>query len=92
MLLRAVCPSFGELATFKDEWDGADVESEGTRLLPATARHVLLNLLWYEAPVKLTELALWVRERKSEGGAAGERRCVALIRRPRAAMLLFVWL
>jgi hypothetical protein len=35
-------------------------------------------MLWLEDDVTIGEVALWVRERKSEGGERGERRCVVL--------------
>ncbi|GAA5844088.1 hypothetical protein JCM3766R1_004518 [Sporobolomyces carnicolor] len=66
------------------------------RLLPLTARHIVLNLLWLESSrddsnmdqddedddsvqetsseITLREMALWVRERKSDGGDKSERR------------------
>ncbi|BGP00606.1 RNA polymerase II transcription factor B subunit 2 [Rhodotorula toruloides ATCC 204091] len=44
------------------------------RLLPVTSRHIVLNMLWYEEVVRVRDVALWVRERKSEGGDKGERR------------------
>ncbi|GAA5821770.1 hypothetical protein JCM11251_001017 [Rhodosporidiobolus azoricus] len=44
------------------------------RLLPITSRHIVLNMLWYEETVRIGDIALWVRERKSEGGDKGERR------------------
>ncbi|KPV73961.1 uncharacterized protein RHOBADRAFT_54544 [Rhodotorula graminis WP1] len=44
------------------------------RILPVTARHVVLNMLWYDELVRVRDVALWVRERKSEGGDKGERR------------------
>ncbi|ORY88174.1 RNA polymerase II transcription factor B subunit 2 [Leucosporidium creatinivorum] len=44
------------------------------RLLPATGRHIVLNLLWYEQSVTMVDLALWVRTRKSDGGSSGEHR------------------
>ncbi|TNY20418.1 RNA polymerase II transcription factor B subunit 2 [Rhodotorula diobovata] len=44
------------------------------RLLPITARHVVLNMLWYDEVVRVQDVALWVRERKSEGADKGERR------------------
>lgn len=47
------------------------------RILPITARHVVLNMLWYDELVRVRDVALWVRERKSEGGDKGERRCVS---------------
>lgn len=47
------------------------------RILPVTARHVVLNMLWYDELVRVRDVALWVRERKSEGGDKGERRCVS---------------
>ncbi|KAI5477709.1 transcription initiation factor TFIIH subunit 4 [Pseudohyphozyma bogoriensis] len=43
------------------------------RLLPPTARHIVLNVLWYEKEIRYNDVALWVKERKSDG-AAGERR------------------
>ncbi|GAA6054449.1 hypothetical protein JCM3770_007222 [Rhodotorula araucariae] len=44
------------------------------RLLPVTARHIVLNMLWYDDEVRVRDVALWVRERKSDGGDKGERR------------------
>ncbi|GAA5972485.1 hypothetical protein JCM11641_001866 [Rhodosporidiobolus odoratus] len=44
------------------------------RLLPITSRHIVLNMLWYEETVRIGDVALWVRERKSDGGDKGERR------------------
>ncbi|GAA6062488.1 hypothetical protein JCM10212_001861 [Sporobolomyces blumeae] len=69
------------------------------RLLPLTARHIVLNLLWYttepsrtaeedtpmddddvqdaedeESRISFGDMALWVRERKSDGGDKAERR------------------
>ncbi|GAA5853619.1 hypothetical protein JCM8547_007386 [Rhodosporidiobolus lusitaniae] len=44
------------------------------RLLPITSRHIVLNTLWYDQVVRIEDVALWVRERRSEGGDKGERR------------------
>ncbi|KAM0751463.1 transcription factor Tfb2 [Meredithblackwellia eburnea MCA 4105] len=44
------------------------------RLLPSTARHIVLNMLWYERKLSIEEVAVWVRERKSDGGVIGEQR------------------
>ncbi|GAA6033215.1 hypothetical protein JCM8097_002999 [Rhodosporidiobolus ruineniae] len=44
------------------------------RLLPLTSRHIVLNMLWHDEVVTVGDVALWVRERKSEGGDKGERR------------------
>lgn len=33
-------------------------------------------MLWYDEVVRVRDTALWVRERKSDGGDKGERRCV----------------
>ncbi|KDE04515.1 hypothetical protein MVLG_05081 [Microbotryum lychnidis-dioicae p1A1 Lamole] len=44
------------------------------RLLPETARHVVLDMLWYDRPVTYSDLALWIRQRRSDGGRDGERR------------------
>lgn len=49
-----------------------------SRLLPETSRHIVLNVLWLNKPVKWTELAVWVKERKSDGGSTGERRSVSM--------------
>jgi len=38
-------------------------------------------MLWYDELVRVRDVALWVRERKSEGGDKGERRCVSSPRR-----------
>ncbi|BGP57597.1 RNA polymerase II transcription factor B 52 kDa subunit [Rhodotorula sphaerocarpa] len=38
------------------------------------ARHIVLDLLWYEEIVRVRDVALWVRERRSEGAEKGERR------------------
>lgn len=46
------------------------------RLLPQTARHIVLNMLWYERTVSYEDAALWVRERRSDNGGTGERKCV----------------
>ncbi|KAK4703579.1 transcription initiation factor TFIIH subunit 4, partial [Phenoliferia sp. Uapishka_3] len=44
------------------------------RLLPPTARHIVLDMLWYERQVTKEDVSLWVRERRSDGAAGGERR------------------
>ncbi|GAA5988935.1 hypothetical protein JCM10908_006236 [Rhodotorula pacifica] len=44
------------------------------RLLPLTARHIVLDLLWYDEVVRIRDVALWIRERRSEGAEKGERR------------------
>ncbi|GAA6016830.1 hypothetical protein JCM10207_003266 [Rhodosporidiobolus poonsookiae] len=44
------------------------------RVLPLTSRHIVLNMLWFEETVRVRDVALWIRERKSEGGDKGERR------------------
>ncbi|POY76297.1 hypothetical protein BMF94_0492 [Rhodotorula taiwanensis] len=44
------------------------------RLLPLTARHIVLDLLWYDEVVRIRDIALWIRERRSEGAEKGERR------------------
>ncbi|SCV67579.1 BQ2448_5190 [Microbotryum intermedium] len=44
------------------------------RLLPETARHTVLDMLWYDRPVTYKDLALWIRQRRSDGGRDGERR------------------
>lgn len=35
-------------------------------------------MLWYDEVVRVQDVALWVRERKSEGADKGERRSVPL--------------
>lgn len=45
-------------------------------LLPLSARHIVLDFLWYEEIVRVRDVALWVRERRSEGAEKGERRSV----------------
>lgn len=47
-----------------------------SRLLPETARHVVLNMLWYERDVRYEDVACWVRERRSDSGPGGEHKCV----------------
>lgn len=49
------------------------------RLLPTTARHVVMNTLWDEQEVKIGDVALWVKERRGDGGAANERRYVDFV-------------
>ena len=46
------------------------------RLLPQTARHIILNMLWYENPLTRGEIDIWVRPRKSGGEGTDSRRCV----------------
>lgn len=44
------------------------------RLLPPTARHIVLDMLWYDRELTRVDVALWVRERRSDGVTGGERR------------------
>lgn len=44
------------------------------RLLPLSARHIVLDMLWYDEIVRIRDVALWIRERRSEGAEKGERR------------------
>ncbi|KAG0660961.1 RNA polymerase II transcription factor B 52 kDa subunit [Rhodotorula mucilaginosa] len=48
--------------------------SLGLRLLPLSARHIVLDMLWYDEIVRIRDVALWIRERRSEGAEKGERR------------------
>ncbi|KAK4046149.1 RNA polymerase II transcription factor B 52 kDa subunit [Microbotryomycetes sp. JL201] len=44
------------------------------RLLPETSRHIALGVLWSDAGMRLTDVALWVRDRKSDGSQVGQRK------------------
>ncbi|KAM0787327.1 hypothetical protein ACM66B_003416 [Microbotryomycetes sp. NB124-2] len=44
------------------------------RLLPETSRHIILGILWSESGMRMHELALWVRDRRSDGGQLGQRK------------------
>ncbi|KAK4055924.1 RNA polymerase II transcription factor B 52 kDa subunit [Microbotryomycetes sp. JL221] len=37
------------------------------RLLPETARHIVVGLLWSQDGIKMRDVVLWVRDRKSDG-------------------------
>lgn len=52
----------------------APLDDDIIRLLPLSARHIVLDMLWYDEIVRIRDVALWIRERRSEGAEKGERR------------------